>query len=271
MIFMPEKKPIHQRAKAHITKVAGYCDEWCQRWRFYDRLLPTAFLAGILCFLVYFMTVAPPLNFPGASLLKVEKTDTLDTVAQKLKAKGLIHSDYMFELTAKLYGASASVVPGEYFFPGPQSVITVGRRLARGDYELIPVRVTIPEGTNTFQMANILASNIPDFDKQAFVDDSQAKEGYLFPDTYFFLPGQDPLTVITTLEDNFKRHISDPSVQQQITASGRTLTDIVTMASLSRKGSERHRESPHDIRHPVASHSAWHAAPGRRSLSVHHR
>src|SRR5581483_10267048 len=134
---MPEKPPLHQRAKAHVVRAAGYCDEWCQRWRFYDRLLPTAFLFGILCFLVYFQTIAPPINFEGASLIKVEKTDTLASVAAKLKSKNLIHSAYIFELVTKFYGGS-QVVPGEYFFPGPQSVITVGRRLARGDYELIP-------------------------------------------------------------------------------------------------------------------------------------
>jgi cell division protein YceG involved in septum cleavage len=113
-----------------------------------------------LCFLVYFQTIAPPLNFPGGTLIKVEKTDTVYSVAQKLKAKNIIHSSYMFGLATKLYGGE-QVVPGEYFFPGPQSVLTVGRRLARGDYELIPVKVTIPEGLNSFQMANILPRRYP--------------------------------------------------------------------------------------------------------------
>jgi UPF0755 protein len=114
-------------------------------------------------------------------------------------------------------------------------VLTVARRLAHGDFELIPVKVTIPEGSNTFQIADILAKKIPDFDKQAFLEDSQSKEGYLFPDTYFFLPGEDSLAIISTLESNFQKQISDPSVEQQITAYGKPLSDVVTMASLLEK------------------------------------
>lgn len=152
-----------------------------------------------------------------------------------LKDKHIIHSTYMFEVVARMYGAKTQVVAGEYFFPSAQNVLTVARRLAHGDYELIPVKVTIPEGVNSFQMANILAQKIPDFDKQAFLEDSQSKEGYLFPDTYFFLPGQDPLVIISTLESNFQRHITDPAAEQQITMFGKPLADIVTMASLLEK------------------------------------
>ena len=229
---MPEdKKPLSHRVR---TQVAA-CDEWLRRWRLYDRLLPTAFLFGVLCFLVYYLVVAPPIQFPGGTLVKVAKGEPIRQVAEDLESHHLIHSTRVFLAVAKLYGAHTQVVAGEYFFPGPQSVLTVARRLSHGDYELVPVRVVIPEGTNTFQMADILTNKIPDFDKAGFIAGAQSKEGYLFPDSYFFLPGEDPLEVIATMESNFKHHITEPSTAAAIASFGKPLNDIVTMASLVEK------------------------------------
>ena len=240
---MPDKKkPLPSRAAAHITRTAGVCNEWCQHWRLYDRFLPAAFLSGVLCFLLYFVTVAAPIDFPSASLVKIDKSQSIRAVAVELKQRHIIRSVYLFEWVSMLYGADNESIAGEYFFAGPENIFTVGRRLAHGDYELIPVKVTIPEGMNSFQMATLLAQKIPDFDVQTFLDDAQSKEGYLFPDTYFFLPGEDPLLVISTLETNFKQRISEPNVSMALSRSGRPLSDIVTMASLLEKEASNPRD-----------------------------
>lgn len=234
---MPEKntKSLHKRLQLQVLSTTNICDEWCRVWRIYDRLLPTAFLLGILLFLLYFVTLAPPLNFPGASLVKVEKGETITSVAQTLKAKHLIRSTALFILIAKLYGSHGRIVDGEYFFPSAENVLEVGRRLAHGDFELVPIKVTIPEGSTTYQIANILTKKIPDFDKQGFLEASQSKEGYLFPDTYFFVPGEEPILIVTTFENNFKKKLDDASTTAQLQKSGKTLRDVITMASLLEK------------------------------------
>ena len=227
--------PLHKRALAHLTYTAGVCDEWCQNWRLYDRLLPTAFLVGILFFLIYFITIAAPTNFPSATLLKVDKTETVDMIAQQLEARHIVHSARVFIYLNKLFNSRVAIVPGEYFFPSSQSVVTIARRMAHGDFELVPVKVTIPEGTNSYQMSHILAKNIPDFDTEGFLHAALSQEGYLFPDTYFFLPNQDPILIISTLETNFKNKINNPKIASAIKNSNRPITDIVTMASLLEK------------------------------------
>lgn len=229
------KEPIHTRAKTHIIRTAGVCNEWCRQWRMYDRLLPTAFLCGVALFLGYYLTLAAPVTFQSASLIKVSKEEPIAVVAQHLKEKHLIHSTLVFTFFAKLFGADKHVMAGEYFFPGPQNVITISRRLAHGDYQLVPVRVTFPEGITVSSMAEILQEKVPDFDVSAFLSAAEAKEGYLFPDTYFFLPGQDATSVITTLEANFKQHVSKPEVASALAQSKHTLTELVTMASLLEK------------------------------------
>jgi UPF0755 protein len=124
---------------------------------------------------------------------------------------------------------------GEYFFSEPITVLDVARRLMRGHFELIPLKITIPEGFSARQMATLLAKKIPDFDGEEFYEQAKAKEGYLFPDTYFFLPGTEPEKVIGILEENFRRQTNDPKVQEALKKSGKTLREVVIMASLLEK------------------------------------
>ncbi len=201
----------------------------------YDRLLPTAFLLGVLVFLLYFVVAAPPFDFPSATLVKVSKNETLDEVAINLKKKHIIRSPFIFKLVARVYGSKEAAVKGEYFFPGPQTVFTIGRRLAHGDFELVPVRVTLPEGSSVAEMAKILTQKIADFDTETFLKIAQEKEGYLFPDTYFFLPGQEPESVFEVLRNNFDNHIAEVKVQEALLKFNKPLNEIVIMASLLEK------------------------------------
>ena len=195
--------PLHHRVRRHIIRTAQVCDAWCRESRMYDSVLPLAFLGGVLLFLIYFLTIAAPLNFPSASLFKVSEGESITDVANQLKSKGLIHSALLFEALERLYGARAMVIAGEYFFPGPQDIFTVASRLADGDHELIPIKVTVPEGATAKEISQLLAGKVPDFDATAFLTLAQPKEGTLFPDTYFFLPGEDADLVLTAFENNF--------------------------------------------------------------------
>lgn len=230
-----EDKPTPSPVRDHITRVAGVCDEWCRQWRMYDRLFPAMFLLGVLLYLIYFLTLAAPLGFPSATYVKIKEGQTLADVAATLKEKKIIRSTAVFSEVVKLSSSKNMAYPGEYFFPGPESVITVARRLAHGDFELVPVKVTLPEGVSTRDMAKLLAQKIPDFDTQNFINASATKEGFLFPDTYFFMPGESVNTVISALESNFRKHISITEVEQPILNFHKPITDVVTMASLLEK------------------------------------
>ena len=230
---MDPKTPIHKRALYHVANSSRAFDVWCREARMYDRVLPTAFLLGVLAFLLYFVTIAAPLTFPAGSLLKVKEGTSVKQLAVILKEKNIIHSSLMFEAAARVYGDH--IVAGEYFFPGPQSVLKVAKRITRGDHELIPIKITFPEGASAQQMANILAKKLPDFDVDTFIAIAKPQEGMLYPDTYFFLPGEEPELVITALENNFKIHLADTEVQNAIAASGKSLHEILVMASILEK------------------------------------
>lgn len=198
----------------------------------YDRILPAAFLGGILIFLIYFVTIAAPLNFPSASLLKVPAGSSVGEVAALLKEKNIIHSTLLFRAVERLYGKNAPIVSGEYFFSGPENIFTIVSRLVHGDRELVPVRVRVPEGATAQQISDLLAQKIPDFDDTSFLAQAKPDEGMLFPDTYLFLPGEDPSVVLSSFINNFKLHLSDPAVADAITKFGKPQNEVLTMASI---------------------------------------
>ena len=60
--------------------------------------------------------------------------------------------------------------------------------------------------------------------------DSGGYEGYLFPDTYFFMPNTKASDVILTMRENFARQIVP--YEEDIAKIGKPLNEIVIMASI---------------------------------------
>ncbi len=221
-----------QKKRPHRILPQEYCGPWCLECQVYERTFPTAFLFGVLIFLLYYITIGAPIDFPSASFVKISPGESAGQVAGVLTQRHIIHAPYFFLGATRVFG-KGQVVPGEYFFSGPETVLTIARRLSRGDYELIPVRVTIPEGVDSRQMGVLLTNKIPDFDTAAFLALAGPQEGYLFPDTYFFLPGESATSIIETMGTNF----ADQTMQIATTTAkfNKPFADIIIMASLLEK------------------------------------
>ncbi|MEK7109423.1 MAG: endolytic transglycosylase MltG [Patescibacteria group bacterium] len=224
-MILPKLKP-----GSHIVRSAAVCDERCWECRTYDRLLPLAFLLGVLGYLLYFLTLGAPIDFPVGAYLRVPAGQTLAQVGEQLKAKHLIRSVAVFEGLVRLLGSDQKIYAGEYFFSGKQDAWVVAERLVSGDYELTPIRMVFYEGLTAKQMADLLAKKVPDFDAGIFLAEGQPKEGYLFPDTYFVLPGEDPLLLLRAMQNNFDARVAGAS--STIQKFGKSLPEVIVMASL---------------------------------------
>lgn len=198
------------------------------RLKKYERLIPDVLFFGILFSLLYFMTLSAPVYFPSGALVKIPQGSTIASVAERLQERNIVRSVFFFEAAARLLGEK--VIAGEYYFEKPQNVLMVAKRLAEGDYDLKAVRVTIPEGANVFEITKILSRLIVDFDDKKFLTLAEPKEGFLFPDTYFFYPGAEPELVLQTMENNFTVNVA--RIATSTVTSDRPLSEIVTMASL---------------------------------------
>ena len=196
-------------ARAHLLQAARLGRQWSKRSPVRKQLFRVLALFGIIVFLFYKSVIAPPSDFPTGALIKVREGTTLRAAAGMLKEAHLVRSTIMFEAGVALFGGERSIVAGNYFFPKTQNVLTIGARFASGDFEIDPARVTIPEGANTREIARILKDHVLGFDEEEFLTLAEPKEGYLFPDTYFFIPGEEPEAVLARMEDNFNEQISN--------------------------------------------------------------
>ncbi len=199
-------------------------------------------LALLPLLLLYGVFFAAPLSFPADSYMRVAQGSTAEDIAGELKTRGLIRSTTMFELAAKWYG-DTSLIAGEYYFAGKQGVLTIAQRFTSGDFQVEPTKITVPEGTSVRGIANMLAE-VPDFDEDAFYELAKTKEGRLFPDTYFILPGEAPTMVLQRFEENFQQKMSHPQVAIPIASFGKPLAEVLVMASLL----EKEANNSHDRR-----------------------
>jgi UPF0755 protein len=129
-----------------------------------------------------------------------------------------------------LFAGEQKLVAGDYYFSRPISVYSVVSRLVKGNFDLDSIKVTIPEGLSMSQIAMNLSSKLKNFSVDDFMTYSPEKEGYLFPDTYFFMPDIKAGEVIDELQKNFEEKIE--TVQPTIDAFGKPEEDVIIMASI---------------------------------------
>lgn len=199
-------------------------------------------ILGVITIYTYLSAIRPPDDFPTDELVSVDSGMPLIAIAQSLYEQKVIRSPLAFVIFVRILGRERGVQAGDYLFKEPKDSWTIARAISIGAFGLEPRRVRIPEGATTREMATILASTLPRVNTDTFLLQARPQEGYLFPDTYFFLPNANEQMVIQALRQNFDAHIAQ--VQPQIDASGHTLSDIVIMASII----EREARNPSDRR-----------------------
>jgi len=190
-----------------------------------------AFFALLLSADVFLLS--PPRDFPVGVLISVERGMTLEEIASLLKEKSVIRSKNAFIASVRLIAGERGALSGDYFFRVPESAWSVAMRVSSGAYGLDPVRITVPEGATVRDIAAILEWKLPSFPAARFREAAEGHEGYLFPDTYLFLPNVEPESVVRVMRENFAEKIAP--LAEEIAASGKTVSDIVIMASILEK------------------------------------
>lgn len=185
-----------------------------------------AVLIIVISVITLFISTAPA-SFPSGTTVFLGKGSLNETLAE-LKKNGVIKSELLMRIV--LIGNEKNIKSGDYYLERPENAFTISRRIIKGDYNIKAITVTIPEGSDRREIADIISKKLRNVDREKFIALTAQKEGYLFPDTYSFLPDATTETVIQTLENNFAKRIS--SIEEKIKESGRSLSDIIKMASI---------------------------------------
>lgn len=189
---------------------------------------------GLIFFVVFHMAILPPGDFPVGALVSIKDGTTVEEAAKILKEREVIRSAFIFKALTVLTASDTGVLYGDYFFDVPESVWSVVSRVTHGQFGLSPIRVTIPEGATIYDVAIILSYHIPSIAEDTFIEQAKDKEGFLFPDTYLFLPNVSAEQVISDMETIFDRK-ARPMIESLIEDTDKSVHDIVIMASILEK------------------------------------
>lgn len=198
-----------------------------------------------VAFVVFAVSLAfPPLpreGMPDKVMVLIPRGAKLEEIAGFLKDSGLIRSRIVFILAARAIGAEKDMKAGRFTIDRKLGVFEVIRLLTEG---MKPGDlVTIPEGLTSREIADILYREI-NLDPKRFlslVNDSSfahslgvaasSLEGYLFPDTYGFVPGMEPAEIIREMISK-GRHTFGVQFGDKVSGLGLSWHQVLTLASI---------------------------------------
>src|SRR3989344_444694 len=172
-------------------------------------------IAGFVGLSYFFFLLRPAAE--GASLKKITITpgQGLTEITAVLRESNVIRSKKAAEIYALVFGLAHRLKPGNYFLDSGLSAPKILKILADGPQDIAAV---INEGMSLRDIDEVLGAkgilpagalanfNFIDLKKDyEFLNSAKGLEGYLFPDTYRFLPESDRALVIRKILDNFER------------------------------------------------------------------
>src|SRR3989339_1326682 len=190
----------------------------------------------------------------------IETGEGARQIAYRLRTEHLISSRLFFNIYVWMTGVENRFQPGIFFLTKGMSYKQLVSLLTHP--ETAEVVITIPEGYTIAQIGNLLISKglttsdewfavvgDPAIDTRANPEGRMPKdfskefsflsskplfvslEGYLFPDTYRFLQTSTTEELVRKMLENFDRKFPE-EWQKVIVSSGRSLHDVVTLASI---------------------------------------
>ena len=180
--------------------------------------------------------------------VEVERGNGVGGIGETLARNGVIRSASAFQFYVRWHGAGSRLRAGRYTLSGSMSLAQILHILEQGpEHDGDRLRVTVPEGFTLAQIADALeakgvcdATAFREFAAKpgvwsgwtvGFTLPQNTLEGYLYPDTYDFPPRTKPEEIAKEMALNFSRRFARPK-EQEIAASGHSLHEVVTLASL---------------------------------------
>jgi len=214
-------------------------------------LLGIAILGASLAVAWASLGTGPPLP-PGGASVVVREGDGVGEIARRLETAGVVRSALLLRARSRLTGRDRTIQPGTYRFETATDMGTLLERLAAG---VEPVEVTIPEGLTVREIADLLAArglggaesfrclaSDPDLLLAAGVPGPQL-EGYLFPDTYRFVPQVDASEILETMVRRFHDRF-DADRYRRAAARRLSVNQVITLASIIEKETGKASERP---------------------------
>ena len=183
----------------------------------------------------------------------IARGESLLGISRQLAEKRLVRFPKCFVFLARLLERDRSLRAGKYRLLSSMSPREILEKMCRG--VVVLRKVTVPEGITVSRVADILQRNGMAKKEEVFKADRDRKilrqmgimgdslEGYLFPDTYHFAEGLPIRDILGAMVARFW-NVYDPGMRAKQKALGWRTRDVVTMASIIEKETNRKKEKP---------------------------
>lgn len=173
---------------------------------------------------------------------------TVFAIADLLEENDVIDSALHFKVLCKLSSTGSEFRSGYYVFTNDMSFDEIAALLSSGATSANALRLTVKEGMWLTEIADAVAetgvctreefidaANSKDYDYdflKDIPDRNNALEGYLYPDTYFLQKDMTARDIVDMLLAEFEKKITDNDIISKAKKQGKTLDEIVIIASL---------------------------------------
>jgi UPF0755 protein len=192
---------------------------------FFEKFVLSFFIFSILIFLIFFIFLwgifIPKMKVSTEKIFLVSKGQSIFEIGKNLEKEGLIKSKIFFDFYVILIGKQKNLQAGKYLLSPSMNIPEIAQKMISGD--TAKIKITIPEGFTVKNIEEKLGIKLP----------GENLEGYLFPDTYYLPIDFTGEEVVKIMKENFEKKISP--YKKEIEKSGKTLQEIIIMASLIEK------------------------------------
>lgn len=211
------------------------------------------FVALIIGFCgVVFFTYKKDIIFskPGSMVtFKVEKGDTVSSVADKLKKADLITSKISFEIYARLH-QKTNLKTGSYDLSSSMTIPQIIDKINKGEIQKNISVMFVPGGTVAMAKKTLLAAGYTDNEiNQAFDKDYSADfprlfsgkpkktdlEGFLYGETHTFQKNTSVEKIIRRFLSDFEQEVIRLNLEEKYKSRGLSLYEGITLASIVQK------------------------------------
>lgn len=189
---------------------------------------------------LWWRNVTSPVNPQDTRIrdFTIETGDNIRNITTNLKEAGLIKNQVGFFIQIKMLGLDSSIQAGNFRLSPAMKPQTIAQLLTHG---VSDVRVTIMEGLRNEEVAALFSREPFLIPETSFL--KEAREGYLFPDTYDFTKDATEGAVIAKLTENFNQKITD-DIKQKIAMQDINFDEGLVLASIVEKEGRTDEDRP---------------------------
>ncbi|WP_195939767.1 endolytic transglycosylase MltG [Romboutsia sp. 1001713B170131_170501_G6] len=193
-------------------------------------------------------------------LVEIPKGSTINTMTDILYEKKLIKNKTLFKIVAKVSNEIPNIKSGKYLLNQTYSNNDIIDILSSGKTYQDGIKVTIPEGSTSNEVIDILVSkklgnkeiyeNLIKNPKEFYNDfpylkegDITTLEGFLYPQTYYFEEGTSEKEVLDKMLAEFGKMYTE-KLQKRQKELKMTLQEVVNLSSIVEKEAVRDEDRP---------------------------